>query len=656
MLTFGSISICYLSVYDYLDLVPLRFSFYRSAFGNGTRIEEDSEKDPQQFGSRRLLLDTENCQIPDFDPFDPSVQPYFYRPNELVCDGYPLLTYTIGEVIHVNHDEMDKLKTTYSKVWCCINGYHSKPGAGSDKQIWRDSNCMNITFPQILAEEYSEVRCSSENGTIVYLNYHAIFKSEKNSSETSKDDDLHYNVLVLGLDSVSRLNFHRHMNKTKEVLIGQLKAIELKVYNMLGQSTIPNLIPMLTGSTFEEIKSTCSKTKQPFDNCTFVWSEFKDRRYKTMYAEDCTHISTFNYLQGGFAKKPTDYYFRPFLSAIEDEIGSKKPHNCKLCLGPLTSNEVMLKYTYDFFNEFKNDKKFAFTWINSLTHDALNWPSISDGFCAQFFKNMSDSGVLNRTIVFFLSDHGMRWGGILSTYVGKLEKNLPFSFVYLPKSFKERYPRLTTNLEINAKRLVTPFDIYSTLANIARFDGSFLAPDKLFANETKAKRSQSLFGEISKNRSCRLLNIPQTLCSCHLSFALNVSSERVIQEADFMVQKINGDLDSVRHLCSELKLGKIKYAREIVLTDDQTTVSSSSESDDGRDILGHILQITTIPGNARFEAFVKSSEFKDKQTNETLTKTSILEKIGRISLYGNQSYCVHERRLKELCFCKGRRK
>lgn len=122
------------------------------------------------------------------------------------------------------------------------------------------------------------------------------------------------NVLIIGLDSVSRLNMLRQLPNTYKVLTSPpLSAISLLGYNKVGDNTFPNLVPLLMGLSAKEIKSLCATTqKHKFDLCPFIWKNFAARGYKTGYGEDPTSMSTFNYQRTGFVEQPVDYYARPY--------------------------------------------------------------------------------------------------------------------------------------------------------------------------------------------------------------------------------------------------------------------------------------------------------------------------------------------------------
>ena len=81
-------------------------------------------------------------------------------------------------------------------------------------------------------------------------------------------DDNYPNILLLGIDSVSRLNFERHFPLTKKI-IAQNNFYTMYGYNKVGENTFPNLIPLLTGFYAEDIWN--KSTYNDFDDFPFIW-------------------------------------------------------------------------------------------------------------------------------------------------------------------------------------------------------------------------------------------------------------------------------------------------------------------------------------------------------------------------------------------------
>jgi hypothetical protein len=313
---------------------------------------------------------------------------------------------------------------------------------------------------------------------VVYKNYHAFVplkpEVEKLCQNTRKNiiskNKERLSVLVLGMDAVSRLNFHRQMPKT-ESLLESMHAIELFGYNKVADNTFPNLVPVLSGLSEKELQQTCwPKASSAFDKCKWIWKNFSAAGYRTAFGEDAAWMGLFNYVKRGFKEQPTDYYVRPFIKKAEDDIGHKKKLNANLCIGSKMSAAVLLNYVSNFAITMSTKDSFSFFWGTSLTHDFLNYPSLGDDLHAKFLKQLQDTGSLNHTVFIFMSDHGIRWGGIRETFQGRLVERLPFVFFVFPKWFKDVYPTAVANLHKNIHHLTTPFDIHETLLDILNLE------------------------------------------------------------------------------------------------------------------------------------------------------------------------------------------
>lgn len=122
------------------------------------------------------------------------------------------------------------------------------------------------------------------------------------------------NVIILGIDSMSRLNMHRELPLTMQAL-KSVGAVPLLGYNKVADNTFPNLMPLLTGLGELELRDGCPwpGPDHVLDACPFIWKQYATNGFRTVYAEDCAWMSTFNYAKLGFLQPPTDYYARPFL-------------------------------------------------------------------------------------------------------------------------------------------------------------------------------------------------------------------------------------------------------------------------------------------------------------------------------------------------------
>lgn len=173
-------------------------------------------------------------------------------------------------------------------------------------------------------------KAGKRRGKPVYENVHAIlnvgkvrdrFRDVANQTATLSRK---LSVLVLGIDSVSRLNFIRSAPTTDRHL-RETGWVRMNGYNKMGDNTFPNLMAILTGLNQAQAYSICKPTvPYKLDRCPFLWRDFRDAGYATAYGEDEASLNTFNYLKLGFVEPPTDYYLRPYILACEKLLKVKK--------------------------------------------------------------------------------------------------------------------------------------------------------------------------------------------------------------------------------------------------------------------------------------------------------------------------------------------
>jgi hypothetical protein len=110
------------------------------------------------------------------------------------------------------------------------------------------------------------------------------------------------------------------MNDTLAYLTQTLSAVEMKGFAKVGVNTVPKMIPMLTGLTHDEFRSSeCIKDKKHLDSCSsIIWNSFSANGYRTSLAEDLAYATIFkSKWKYAFNDPPTDYYIRPFFAHTE---------------------------------------------------------------------------------------------------------------------------------------------------------------------------------------------------------------------------------------------------------------------------------------------------------------------------------------------------
>ncbi|KAK3094781.1 hypothetical protein FSP39_006181 [Pinctada imbricata] len=264
----------------------------------------------------------------------------------------------------------------------------------------------------------------------------------------------------------------------------------------------------------------------------------------------------------------------------------------------------------------------------------------------KFLKHLKHSNYLNNSVLFYYSDHGLRFGNVRQLYVGKMEERLPFMFLVFPNWFMKKFPEYANNLRTNSRRLTTPFDIYETLTDILYFK------DNILSRQGYKNRGMSLFKEIPKSRTCENAGILPHWCTCAKYRTLPTSDVIVRNIALFVVSEINRQLFDVSDLCADLSIQKIRTAGMLLQSDKVLRFQDSVNDvinrtvfygERAKTVVDYQLTLQTHPGGGVFEATV--------QYNELIGSFKMMTEVSRINKYGHQSDCITSHALKKFCFC-----
>ena len=569
----------------------------------------------------------------DADPYDVSIRLLVQHGTQVDCDGAPPMTFIQGQALFINTTAL-MLYYSNDLSHCRFQTIHRKSYKSDNEFYYSSPRSFTNTIP--VPGEYMRVFCYNSNGGLIYTNYHtAVIRKPdvEQRCQKARTPDEALNILMIGVDSVSRLNFVRQFQKTRRFLLKELGATELRLYNIVAENTYVNLVPMFAGKFVHELPwDERTDYNKPFDEYGFLWKNFSSLGYRTLYTEDAPHIAIFNYGKEGFHTPPADYYSRPYSLALE-EHGAMWNHG-RDCVGTQLETERVLHYVKDFMHEFQNDPFFAFAFITRLTHDDLNKAGAADEPYFNFFKSSHDIGLFDNAVIFFFSDHGIRFGPVLETFHGRMEERLPFMYVALPPWVKRKYPNLLNRLHSNANKLTTPFDIYQTLGDLLDFD-----TNKISRKQSTRSRGMSLFSEIPASRSCSDAAISPHYCACRPWKVLPHNGKLSNEIAEYVVTKINSRLQPFADKCAYLELEKITDTRTLKFTDDAWYSPRLNNP-----LSEFMLTFQTRPGKALFEVTVHATV--------DLSNIQIIGDVNRINAYEGQADCMLVHTLRKFCLCE----
>eukprot|EP00833_Pecoramyces_ruminatium_P012455 jgi/Orpsp1_1/1186487/evm.model.d7180000050978.1 len=339
------------------------------------------------------------------------------------------------------------------------------------------------------------------------------------------------NVLMIFIDALSRRQFYRNLPKTAEKLerihkSGISHLNQFFRYGIIGKNTEANSLGLFVGLQAEGKRKGIP-----------IWEEYKKRGYVTGIVDDqCESWDvTFN---RRIANSIDHELISPFcLPEYHETYGNpysnfKGPWSIRRrCITGQYVHNYALNYTREFINLYDGTNPWFFRSSYMEAHENTSEVlSYMDNDLLNFFESLSDE-TLNRTAIVMVSDHGLHIGiNYLFSNQGFVEHKLPMLFTLIPERFLDKYPELRNNLEENEQKLISAFDIYTTLRDILDFNLSLEPKEKLGIgidiseivnrklNNKKQKNSiiwgKSLLRKIS-NRKCQDVLIPNEYCVCH---------------------------------------------------------------------------------------------------------------------------------------------
>ncbi|XP_059474303.1 uncharacterized protein LOC132195978 isoform X2 [Neocloeon triangulifer] len=600
------------------------------------------------FAKQMAGMPSENkssCRLPNFSPFDPSIAKYIKSWPKINCGKpQPPLTYLDERgFLHINQTAVSERRIPWARLTCSYQKIIRQENEDSKFTLGPHKIFVQ---PEILPHEFCVVKCSLfPRSKVIYETGYAQVKDVTQTLANSSQrawKNCRVNVLIIVLDSMSRLNFIRQLPKTYKFLVESLGSVVMQGLTKVGDNTYPNMLSMLSGLAAKrylvnkELAPFWGNGSTPrgyFDDLPALWKNFSQNDYVTMFAEDYPKFTAFNYNAHGFKTPPTDYYMRPFWLAME-QIMTHLVSKDKRCFGHLPKHKFLFNYIEQFLYKMLTGKHafFAFTFLTYLSHDHINSIKIIDDELVIYLENLRAMGIFNNTVTMIMGDHGNRMDPIRNTVIGRVEERMPFLSISIPPQLEH----LRNNLQSNAKILTSWHDVYEMLMDLAM--NNLNLTSKVIRYGYKG---MSLFRPIPNNRTCLQIGIPKEYCICWNEEELHPKDAKTIEKGDILVNHINDIIKSKdkKKVCSLLKLVKV-YGAQKLLPPHKVAVPSN---------LAVLTRVTILqlvePSNAIIEGTLEQRARLGIQ---------LVGHVSRLNKYGNQSSCVSDPALTLICYCKSR--
>ncbi|XP_049270495.1 uncharacterized protein LOC119391140 isoform X1 [Rhipicephalus sanguineus] len=576
-------------------------------------------------------IGTKGCTIPEFNAFDSTIKRHYrHNPNISWCHGKPNFLAIRHGFVEILKDNLHKHSVLPDDLLCFYRELQrSQYSLQPPDEVTFYGNRQLLHFDKPLKEEFVSVECAtkqSPNRTFhqQYL-LNAVIKKhvEKRCSKTNRTTPHNLSVLVLGLDSVSYLHLERHLPETVKFVREKLGAFELRGYNKVGDNSYPNQRALITGLDFDETLEYAPDGFYDSLASRMIWQQYAERGYRTMLLEDWTVCAIFNQFAHGFRFPPTDYYPHNAIRAMEN--ASKwitRNYRLPRCLGPKLLAEEMLDYLTRFTQLMDERPFFAYSWVNEITHGDLNSAALADKPFRRLLGSLHSSGVLNRTVLVFVSDHGTRFGKSRYSFIGKFEDRQPFAYVAFPKWFLEQNPKASRSLLVNQLRLTTPYDVHATLVELLDYPSS---------ERLHTVYGRSLLHKIPETRTCADANIRPHWCTCNVLGDVIVSEKMAWSMGEQVIYRLNKLIPQKPGKCARLR------ARAIY---DVTALQAATRTGEAQEAAYYWVIVQVLPGNGFYEGTVRVS-------GDNMTA---LNDVSHISTYGGR-FCMKQHFIERFCLC-----
>ncbi|KAL9978381.1 hypothetical protein ACROYT_G015887 [Oculina patagonica] len=605
------------------------------------------------------------------DPFHPSILKFVKDLGKLQCKGERYSTF-INNVLEVKGDNIysvqyrtierprgDDFKVVLSEpkslsnMAAKTNGRTNK-NTGLLRRFWNaliGSRRSVSTGPFLgkatVKADFIRVDVTTTSGYVKSDVHMQVSPKEEVSTRPVKSGGIPLDVALIMYDSTSAANFKRKMPNTLEYLTKNLNSVLLEGETIVGDGTTAQLCAMLTGIA-EKVQPEARRSEpssDTVDKWRWIFKDFEQKGYATLFSEDSPKFASFNYRLHGFKDPPTDHYARPFWLEAEKDLDN-------YCIGGRAAHNVSLEYLLSFYRAYKDKPKFSLTTHADISHDNINTIGYIDDDLKTFLLILEKKGILSNTLLVIFADHGLRFASVRKTIQGKLEERLPFISLTFPKWFSEKHTELHRNLVHNSKVLTTPFDVYATLQHLLSYPNY---PNGITTG-------QSLFSKIDEgSRTCENAGVEEHWCPCLNLEEISIDEPLIKKLAEFVVTHMNNLMFQkyqLGKLCHKLVLKEINSAFRD-MPNEKMQVFEKTRRDEECDSCGLLfsdkssntlvddtlyqLQFATSPNEGFYEASVKMKK----------GVPSLAGDISRIDAYKDQPYCIAEKfpLLRKYCYC-----
>ena len=323
-----------------------------------------------------------------------------------------------------------------------------------------ENNFKNFTEPEIIVD-FSKDPLGE---LFIDVKYNESLSNERKKLE-NLSNPYSNNILIIFLDSVSRVNSLKHLNKTLnffEKFISyeggfnenfpaeKFHSFQFFKYHSFEGRTAGNY-PRLYYGNRREAKNIIRLTKY-----------FKENGYITNY---CSHLCQKDNSLTLHNATQYELYDHQMLLCDPNRQRYHKP--IRKCLYGKDDVGFLFDYSEQFWRKYQNNRKFSSVIIDSAHEETGEVLKYLDDTIFNYLNSLYNDNLFKDSSIFLVSDHGL---GIQSLYYifqfYKLEADLPMLYVIFNDRKNISYNEQYSNIHENQQIFITAYDIYNTFHHL----------------------------------------------------------------------------------------------------------------------------------------------------------------------------------------------
>jgi hypothetical protein len=348
----------------------------------------------------------------------------------------------------------------------------------------------------------------------INLNYNKTLSEERTLNEINSTPYSN-NLIILYIDSVSRVNSLRQLKKTLNFFE---KFMSYKESSLKKASEKFHSFQFFKYHSFRY----CTPVNFPIlfygrnrkRNIVLITKYLKENGYITCYSGELCGKDNTRTKHNLTTEEVYDHQF-----IICDPNRESININTIRCLYGKQNIEHLYEYGNQFWRKYKDNRKFLVIVSNEGHEGTLEVLKYADNVIFNFLNNLFNDNLLNNSSIILMSDHGVGMPSIYFPYdFYKIEKRLPMLYIIVNDRKNISYEKQYKYIYENQQTFITGYDIYNTIGYLIFGDKYKTIKNKTEYHDTpKSQYGQSLFDKINKKiRNPKLYKLigpmPDNIC------------------------------------------------------------------------------------------------------------------------------------------------